>query len=254
MISPCTCSPPVRTAHIWKRTVSGSTATSSTRWCSTMGWRSRRRDPAADANASGGVPTIRRREWKEDGGHGARAPLPTLRYSPVSCRTVSDGSGGDPERPAKQPEMRLPCLEGDCQRCQRPEHRILIAAGVPGPAEAFDDLERIHRDGEHRKSTERGEAGANAEHQRHAGGGLGARGDINPELGRVKTCLGKKTRGSRGRRAGREFSGDMRKHEQPANDANDVQAIGQIEILGLNPEVISSEQHGAILSLRVRCP
>src|SRR4051794_16612831 len=102
--------------------------------------------------------------------------------APYVLVTVSDRRGGDPEGPAKLPEMRLPCLKGDRQRCQRPEHGILVAAGVPGPPEPLDDLQRIHRDAEKRKSAERGEAGANAEHQRHAGGGLGARGDIDPEL------------------------------------------------------------------------
>jgi rRNA maturation protein Nop10 len=35
-----------------------------------------------DANASDGVPTINPCVRHDDGGHGARAPLPTLRFAP----------------------------------------------------------------------------------------------------------------------------------------------------------------------------
>jgi DNA-binding XRE family transcriptional regulator len=44
---------------------------------------------APDANASGGVPTIRLCDRDQDGGHGARAPLPTQRLSECTLKAVA---------------------------------------------------------------------------------------------------------------------------------------------------------------------
>jgi hypothetical protein len=41
----------------------------------------------------------------------------------------------------------------------------------------------------------------------------------------MKTCLGEERRRSRGDRAGREFSHHVRKQEQPADDAKNIQTI-----------------------------
>src|SRR3954467_537891 len=139
--------------------------------------------------------------------------------------------------------MRLPCLDCDRRRWQRPKHRVLVAARVPGPAEAFDDLQRIDRNSEKRKGAKRGEAGANAEHQGQSGRGFRERSDVNPGLRWMKTCFGKKARRARSDRAGGEFSRNMRKKKQTANDTNNVQAVRQIKVLRLDAEVIPGEPH-----------
>jgi len=59
----------------------------------------------------------------------------------------------------------------------------------------------------------------------------------------METGLGEEAGRPRRHRAGCEFPKNVREKKQPTNDPDDVQPVGEIEIAGLNPEVISRWPH-----------
>src|SRR3954447_1764548 len=65
----------------------------------------------------------------------------------------------------------------------------------------------------------------------------------------MKTCFGEKARRAGSHRSGREFSRDMRKQKQAANDTNNVQAVRKIKVLRLDAEVVAGKPHGSTPSV-----
>src|SRR6195256_3774765 len=74
-----------------------------------VGWAK----PSDARSAADGVPTIQLSVWNKEGGHGARAPLPTLR---ISFLERADGKIAQPQigvaaffpEPEQRPVQRLP--------------------------------------------------------------------------------------------------------------------------------------------------
>jgi len=119
-------------------------------------------------------------------------------------------------------------MHGDDHAADRPEQRIFDAAEIPNPFAAAVAPARPGGDQQEHRGERRDVAGVDGEHQADRADRLDGHAGIDPRLRRIKPpdAIDLNGPGDVLR-----LQDEMRNEKQPAEDAQDVEFVGQVEAL-----------------------